>query len=83
MADFHKQRVPDTEQTPVVVLNSLIDTVVGQTATVLTRPTRARFLYLMAEVDAWRLQLGNTNATIIATAPAATTSDGSGSFPIR
>ena len=86
MSDKKSQRINAPEHLGLISISDAINSVKGATATVLTRPVAAttspfaetpKTLAISVEVGSFRIQIGDTSATISNAAPGTTTSDGS------
>ena len=84
MTDLKGQRVIEAEEAGAVALSDSIKAVVGTTATALTRPSGARMLVLQADVNGWRVRLGDFHTSGMPSVefPAASVTDGSAGWYI-
>ncbi len=85
MSDKRGQNINPPDVLGLISLSDVMDSVIGVSATVLTRPGAGsgpysetpKSLVLSVEAGSFRIQIGDTHTTISHTAPVATTSDGS------
>ncbi len=81
--NYHGQKRTVVEDVGSIALVEEVNHVVGVTVTTITAPSsHVRHLVLVADVDDWRVKTG-THPSLLATAPAASVTDGTGSLLLK